>query len=164
MSTPLPEITCAEAEPLLPLVADGALDAEADPGLFAHLAGCPDCQEALARHDLITLAIGQGAAAPAPRLTVRHYRLPRFVVWASAAALVVGLGGLALAIRGGSSGTPTVAQREIIRVSDPADPASAPYFLIRDGDRWERVDPKRLDGDADTGAAAREATPVGYQY
>ncbi|MBN8526572.1 MAG: zf-HC2 domain-containing protein [Planctomycetes bacterium] len=48
-------MSCAEAEPLLPLVADGALDPDSDPALFAHLAACPACQRVVALLDLVGL-------------------------------------------------------------------------------------------------------------
>ena len=62
-----PALTCAEVEPLLPLVADGALDAKGDPDLFDHLAVCPACQDALATHDLVTLALERKPSAPKRR-------------------------------------------------------------------------------------------------
>lgn len=159
------EPTCAEVEQLLPLVADGALDAEADPVLFAHLAACAECQEALARHDLITLAIGQGAAAPAPRLAVVHFRLPRVVAWASAAGLAICLGGAAWWARGATPAATVVADREVIHVTDPANADAPGYYLIREGGQWQRIDPGRLDGDRPAaGTVNRDSTPVGYRY
>jgi hypothetical protein len=160
------EPTCAEVEQLLPLVADGALDAEADPVLFAHLAQCDACQQALAHHDMITLAIGQTAAVPAaPRLAVIHFRLPRLVAWASAAALMAGLGGLGWWVRGASQVPAVVADREVIHVTVPGDPKDRGYFLIRDGSKWQRVDPGHLDGaQTPDPAASRATTPVGYHY
>ena len=56
-----PELTCDEAEALLPLVADAQLDPDSDPTLFEHLARCDDCQRSLARHDLVTLALSDSA-------------------------------------------------------------------------------------------------------
>lgn len=158
------EPTCAEIEALLPLVADGALDAAADPLLFTHLAECTACQEALAGHDLITLAIGQSAATT-PRLAVIHLRLPRLVAWASAAALIIGLAGAALWLRDAVPAAPLVADREVIRVNVPGSPESG-YYLIREGEHWQRVDPGRFDGDqqADASNPAGESTPVGYRY
>ena len=51
------KLSCEEAEALLPLVADSALDADSDPALFAHLARCVICQESLACHDLVALSL-----------------------------------------------------------------------------------------------------------
>ena len=65
MADTIADLSCDEAEALLPLVADGVLDAETDPALFAHLARCPDCQRSLATHDLIELALA--SAAPEQR-------------------------------------------------------------------------------------------------
>jgi hypothetical protein len=61
--------TCHDAAPLLPLIADGTLGPEDDPALFAHLADCTHCQEVLAAHDLVTLALETTAA---PRQRHRH--------------------------------------------------------------------------------------------
>lgn len=73
-------LTCEEAEALLPLVADGALDEQGDPALFAHLARCPACQESLARHDLVSLALTR---AP---VRARLQRIPLPLPWAIATA------------------------------------------------------------------------------
>ena len=93
-------LTCEEVEALLPLVADGALDADADPALFMHLARCCECQDALLRHDLVTVALevtrpgavaGGSARRPAaPRTVIRQIFLP----WpaALAASLVAAAG------------------------------------------------------------------------
>lgn len=166
MSHPSMTATCADVEALLPLIADGAIDAASDPAIFDHLSHCDDCQEALARHDLIGLAIGAGVAAPDALAPIR-YRLPPAVAWASAAALLAALVGLGSWQLGrGRSAADTVAQREVIRVTTPGDPAQAPYYLIRDG---ERLDPAQLElGDEGirpaSGAAPRDALPVGLHY
>ena len=83
-STPAPaEMTCEEAEALLPLVADGVLQSEDDPALFQHLARCPRCQQSLATYDLIDLAISQDT----PSQERRHWQLDRW------AAGCIGCGG-----------------------------------------------------------------------
>ncbi len=89
------EATCDEVEALLPLVADGSLDETSDPALFAHLARCCACQDSLARHDLVELALEKGFAAEVP--TAGKSRLIRFTpAFASACAA-----SLALAMAGG---------------------------------------------------------------
>jgi len=52
-----PELSCDDVNQLMPIIADGTIDVATDPAVFAHLSRCDDCQEALARHDLITLAM-----------------------------------------------------------------------------------------------------------
>lgn len=84
-------MSCADVEPLLPLVADEALRPADDPHLFAHLAACPHCQEALRRHDLITVALERTAA---PAVTPTPHRRPISWWWgaaplAAAAAMAV---------------------------------------------------------------------------
>jgi hypothetical protein len=83
------ELSCEESEALLPLVADGALDCDSDPALFAHLARCLTCQESLACHDLVALSLTPDALRPGLRLTRR--RLP--VAWALGSAAVLAVGG-----------------------------------------------------------------------
>lgn len=159
--------TCADVEALLPLIADGAIDAASDASVFAHLSHCDDCQEALARHDLIGLAIGAGGVATGDPHAPIHYRLPAPVAWATAAALLAAIGGVVSwsAGRGDAAGT-GIASREVIRVVTPGEPAHRPYYLIRDG---ERLDPAQLDFGADeaptdAAPAPAGAVPVGMHY
>lgn len=94
------DMTCEEADPLLPLAADGVLDLSDDPALFAHLARCPSCQDQLARHDLVELALRRGFVARPARQVIFFPRwLPSRRTFtsaaASAAAAVVVLGSVA---------------------------------------------------------------------
>lgn len=90
MSEPLPTLSCDDVEALLPLVVDGALDAQRDPALFAHLADCDRCQDSLAAHDLIEVDLRQAVTVkPAIRLRARW---PRFVPLTAAALLLIGIG------------------------------------------------------------------------
>ncbi len=84
------EPTCDEIEALLPLVADGALDEQADPALFAHLSACERCQESLAAHDLVTIALEQ-PRAPLPKVLRPTWR--RSLPLAAAAMLAIGVTG-----------------------------------------------------------------------
>ena len=166
MDTRPSQPTCADVESLLPLIADGAIDATSDAAVFDHLARCDDCQEGLARHDLIGLAIGAGAAAPHDTLAPISYRLPTAAVWAVAAALLAAISGLGWYATRDDAAPDRVAQREVIRVTTPGDPAHRPYYLIRDGDR---LDPAQLDftaGDAQqaTGTKPDDAVSVGVHY
>jgi hypothetical protein len=81
---------CDEIEALLPLVADGSLHEQQDPGLFDHLARCERCQDSLASHDLVTLALEQRPQAAAPRILRPHWS--RWIPAAAAAVLAVGAG------------------------------------------------------------------------
>ncbi len=159
-----PDLTCAEAEPLLPLVADGALDAASDPALFAHLARCASCQDGLAVHDLIGLAIGGAQPAPAhapARLSVIQYRLP-WPLAAAAAAVVAALIGAGVWWRGAANdGGSAIVDREVIEVRDPGGDGTRRLFLIRSGDRIDVVDPARLDGGRAVDGDA-QARPAGY--
>lgn len=163
MDAPQLDLTCAEAEQLLPLVADGALDVASDPALFAHLARCAICQESLACYDLVGLAIGAAPQTSAPaRLSVIHFRLP-WSVASAAAALVAALFGAVLWWQAAapSDGGPTVVDREVIEVQAPGGDGTRRLYLIRSGDRIEIVDPARLDGgravDGDS-----QALPAGH--
>lgn len=158
-------MTCAEAEPLLPLVADGAVDPSSDPDLFAHLAACPACQRAVAEHDLITLALERGAIRGQPR-RARLITLPRL---AAAAVLAIALGATAWSLRTPPHGlmqTPVAELPPVVQPTTaiaakppaPAVAAEAPtvlrvqrtdgstLFLVRRGEAWVPVDPGQFDG------------------
>ena len=94
------------------------------------------------------------------------YRLPTAAVWAVAAALLAAISGLGWYATRDDAAPDRVAQREVIRVTTPGDPAHRPYYLIRDGDR---LDPAQLDftaGDAQqaTGTKPDDAVSVGVHY
>jgi hypothetical protein len=135
------EMDCVEAEALLPLVADGALDADSDPALFAHLGRCAACQESLARHDLVELALARdGVGASAPRAL--RYRLPLPWAIASAACLVLAVT-LAWGYEREASHAVDYAARiaaitplpqpetEVISLGD--DPQHPAYVILQDG-------------------------------
>ena len=161
-------LTCAEAEPLLPLVADGALSPADDPALFEHLAACPRCQESLAHHDLISLALAQPRpAAPKPRV-IRHRWWLALPV-AAAAGLVLNL---LLAPSGTAPSQPPMAaisppapaQTEpiIIERDVAAVPGGMPgkrLILVRRGDQVVLVDPA-----ASEESPRQDATPASLRY
>lgn len=149
--------TCAEVEPFLPIIADGGLDPHVDVEIFAHIARCQECQAALARHDLITLAIGNGAklAPQKPRFELVHYRVPLPWAIASAAALACALGGGWLLHRAQPAApqTPVLAQNslqknasEIIRVNKPGQANKQPYYLVVQDGNVTLIDPSAIDG------------------
>lgn len=150
-------LSCAEAEPLLPLVADGALGPDDDPALFEHLAGCPHCQRAVATHDLIALVVAQGAGAM-PR------RRRRWLPLAAAALLAIAAGLLSwglwsdarprapaqAAVGDGLAAAPPAqtapaAELPLTVIAVPQADGRTLYLLQREG-RWTLVDPQQLDG------------------
>jgi anti-sigma factor ChrR (cupin superfamily) len=91
--TAIPQMSCDEVEALLPLVADGTLDATNEPALFSHVASCQRCQDSLALHDLVGISLSQTTAMPAPRVLRPMWR--RYAPAAAAAAmLLIGVGAL----------------------------------------------------------------------
>ena len=85
-------MSCEEVESLLPLVADGALDANSEPALFSHVASCQRCQDSLALHDLVGISLSQPTPLPRPRAIRPTWQ--RFVPLAAAALLLFGLGAM----------------------------------------------------------------------
>lgn len=173
--------TCDEVEALLPLVADGAIDEQADPALFAHLSTCEHCQESLAAHDLVTIALEQ-PRAPAPRILRPVWR--RSLPLAAAAMLAVGVTGWVAARPAAETEVPLVAatppaQVPITRlapqvsaseaapstpiridvevVAMPGSTATRPQYLVRKGDQVLLVDP--VDA---TQEAPVDAKPASY--
>jgi hypothetical protein len=157
-------MTCAEAEPLLPLVADGAVDPDSDPALFSHLAACPACQRVVASHDLIALAI---ARAPAPR---RRAPIVRLLPWTAAAAagLLLALGLAATSASSSSAPPPVAFAPPAPAATITPSPAIAPapalpeviavprsdgttIYLVRRGEAWVRLDTQELDGPTQPG-------------
>jgi hypothetical protein len=145
--------TCADIEPMLPIIADGGLDPSTDIEIFAHLARCQDCQAALARHDLVTLAIANGAEAPpqTTRLELVHFRLPLPYAIAAAAAAVFALTGAwwltNAAQQPSAPQSAMLAQaNEIIRITKPGQPNDQPYYLIVQDGRVTLIDPQAVDG------------------
>jgi hypothetical protein len=158
-------LTCSEVEPLLPLVADGALEPASDPRLFAHLAQCAECQEHLARHDLITLAVGDRRALTAPS-RVKHYRLPLPIAVAAAAG-VAGICYAAYWMHGSPQNTRDVpsqlVDRTVIRVDRRGQSGTRPYYVVIDKDqRATLVDPQHVDVDGGTQREG-DAVQVGFE-
>jgi hypothetical protein len=158
-------MTCAEAEPLLPLVADGALDPDSDPQLFAHLATCAGCQRAVATHDLIGLAL----RAPAPPARKRAAIL-RFLPALPAAAAALAFALWPTTPAAATPQTPTVVHAPaaappvaITAVPQPVAPPrvialgqadGSQIYLVQSGEHWTVVDP----ADLDSGAQKQHAT------
>lgn len=127
--------SCDEVEDLLPLVAEGAIEAADDPALFDHLAVCADCQTSLAEHDLVSLALGAEPPAPAPT-PIAFVRLPL-----AAAALwflaLGGLGSLAWYASQPAANETQPASTEV--VGERFDPTQGRTFLLRTGTTVEEV-------------------------
>ena len=136
-----PDLTCADVEALLPLIADGVLAPEDDPALFEHLARCPDCQASLAGHDLIELALSHGTP-PASAKIIRFQRLH----WSAAALWLLCAGGLGAAawwMQGAAPAAPVPTAQVIEEV--PPGNLGERAFLLRVGDE---VIETRADDDA----------------
>ncbi|MBA2479194.1 MAG: zf-HC2 domain-containing protein [Planctomycetes bacterium] len=156
MTDPDHDLPCEEIEAMLPLIADGAVSQQSDPTVFAHLARCMDCQDSLARHDLVTLALARGLPGDLPRPLPREirYRIPLPWATAIAASLAVALGATwlfgiqaqrerdLLARIAAMPGQGPGAQRpdtEIISI--PGSDPRHPRYVILQGDRTLLVDP-----------------------
>lgn len=141
-------LACEDVEPLLPLIADGALDQAAEPAAFTHLADCEHCQEQLALHDLVGIALTGATAAPA-RPRPRTLRLPLPWALATAASIAAVLaavwavhadrraGAADQALAHASERAPS--DTEVLTVPGP-QPGSVLY-VIRRGDQVVVVDP-----------------------
>lgn len=171
-----PPMTCAEAEPLLPLVADGAVDPDSDPALFAHLAACPTCQRVVASHDLIGLAIRRVGPAPRQRHPLRWWwpaglAAAAGLVVASALLLRPPAGDLPLAapmVAATPAPAPAASVPAAVPPTIPPDVIAVPrsdgttLYLVRQGEHWIAVDPAQLDGP--TGAAGTPAAGVQVRF
>ncbi len=136
---------CPEVEALLPLVADGVIDADQDPELFAHLASCPSCQEALYRHDMVSLSLAAALPAPVNRPAAGlRWRL----VAAAAALILLGLGLHQLVPQTEAPVDDSSLAIEVLEVLEPAPGSTEPRFLVRHKDRTlivERLDDRALE-------------------
>jgi hypothetical protein len=145
------EITCAEVEPLLPLIADGVVDAAAEPAIFAHLAGCQECQEALFRHDLVSVAL-VGAPMP-PRSVTRRIHWPWAVASAASLAAVCALAWPETPARVAAPAVATVAPDiEVLTLS--GGPTGLPITVLRRGKTVVILPPAPTSNDG---------TPVAYR-
>ena len=99
---PSPHMSCDEVETLLPLVADGALDATSEPALFSHVASCQCCQDSLALHDLVGISLSQPTAKPTPRVIRPTWQ--RYAPAAAAALVLIGVGAIGWQGHGAASG------------------------------------------------------------
>ena len=107
---------CAEVEALLPLIADGVLDADSDPATFEHLARCERCQRSLQTYDLIDIALSEGK-------TPENHRI-EFGAWANVAWLAAAAGLLGLLLW---------------KVVDQDSPTPAPQVAEQEADAVEII-------------------------
>ncbi len=135
------ELSCDEALPLLPMVADGAIEPAADTPLFEHLARCTDCQDHLARLDLVTLALEQGRSVAPSTPRALRFRLP--LPFAAAAA------GLAATVvwLGYAPEQPSAPAQPVTQVFQvPGSNAKHPVYVVVSGGQATVVDPAAADG------------------
>lgn len=140
MPSPRSQITCDEAQPLLPLITDGSLGQSDDPMLFEHLARCNDCQEALVRHDLIGIALDHGRKSGASGKKRLVFRLP--IPVAIAASLLFALSVWAVVQHRVSGAADTQAHPEVTRVIQKDGKS---LYEIQQGGTLQIVDPETLD-------------------
>ncbi|MBA3710563.1 MAG: zf-HC2 domain-containing protein [Planctomycetes bacterium] len=174
-ASPAVELPCEEIEAMMPLIADGVISEHTDPTVFAHLARCMECQESLARHDVVSLALERGLPIEAASAQARawRYRLPLPLAAAVAAGLLVAIGSawVALVDTGhqhelmsrvaampGHGVEPARPDTEIISIPGP-DPQH-PRYVILQGDRTTLVDPSAA-GQRRSGRTAPLVHPVG---
>ena len=154
------EMTCEEVDVLLPLVAEGAIDAESDPVLFAHLALCQTCQDNLVAHDLVTVGIERSTVQPGPQVirpaaaSWHHRRLPLPVALAASLMAAVGLWTWLDQMHGDRQHQePPRAQVMPVTYAD----GQTVYFVVQDG-QVSVIDPNTLDGKSKP--ARQSAVPV----
>ena len=160
------DLTCEEVAALLPLVADGALDAAADPALFTHLARCCECQDDLMRHDLVTVALEATRPATADssvsrqrepkREPIRHVFLPWPAALAASLAVAVGLWMWLASMQPGRTAHTAPATQVVQMVG--AD--GQPVYVVVQGDQVTVIDPRAIDGKAP--ANQPQVTPVKF--
>ncbi len=154
-------LSCEDVEPLLPLAADGAIDAASDPAVFAHLARCCDCQEGLARHDLISLALASGRGQVRPERELGwHYQLP----WPAAAAALVA----AALLVGWTMQRPQERRAQLAQESDvqvrmvPDGRQGHPVYRVERDGRMMIIDLQAVDGARSS--ESREVHPVDNKF
>ncbi len=130
------ELACDEVVPLLPMVADGAIEPAADTPLFEHLARCTDCQDHLARLDLVTLALEQGHSLAPTTPRALRFRLP--LPFAAAAA---GLAVTAVWLGFAPSETSATALPVTQVFQVPGSNAKHPVYVVISGGQATVVDP-----------------------
>jgi hypothetical protein len=139
------QLGCEDVEPLLPLAADGAISAASDPAVFAHLARCSECQESLARHDLITISLecGRGQARCAVERSW-HYRLPWPAGVAALVALAVLVGWASQRPVGEHQAVAKAPDYQVLQITD-GKLGHPVYVVMRDG-KVVIIDPQAVDG------------------
>ena len=158
---PSRELSCDEVASLLPLVTDGALDAESDPALFAHLARCCECQEALMRHDLVTVALERTRQVSVTEIArrrepIRHVFLPWPAALAASLLAAAGLWMWLASLQHAQVGPQTPAM-QVVQVLG-AD--GQPVYVVVQGDQVTVIDPRAIDGKAP--ASQSPTTPVKF--
>jgi hypothetical protein len=139
------ELACEEVAALLPLVADGALDAQGDPALFDHLARCNECQDALASHDLVDIALEctRATAPRAGRQRSNHLWLPWPTALAASLAAAAGLWAWLNLVQGGNPAKAAAPAAQVVQVSDSN---GHPVYVVVQGDQVTVIDTRAIDG------------------
>ena len=160
-STATSELPCEEVAALLPLVADDSINAETDPALFAHLARCCDCQEALASHDAVTIALehtrpSTSVVARPRRSSIHHVFLPWPAALAASLAAAVGLWVWLTTLQNARPQT----QAPTTQVVQVLSSDGHPLYVVVEGEQITVIDPRTIDGKATVGQP--QLQPVKY--
>lgn len=155
------DLTCEEVADLLPLVADGALDADGDPALFTHLARCCECQEVLLHHDVVSVALERTRPAQVPKAVPRRGAAIRhvFLPWpaALAASLIAAAGLWMWLVSLQPQAAPAAPATQVVQVIG-AD--GQPVYVVVQGGEVTVIDPRAMDGKAPSGQP--QLTPVKF--
>ena len=143
------ELPCDEVAALLPLVADESINSETDPALFAHLARCCDCQEALASHDAVTIALehtrpSTSVTARPRRSPIHHVFLPWPTALAASLAAAVGLWMWLTTLQD----TRPQTQAPTTQVIQVQSSDGHPVYVVIEGEQITVIDPRTIDGKA----------------
>lgn len=161
LSSATSELPCEEIAALLPLVADDSINAETDPALFAHLARCCDCQEALASHDAVNMALEYtrpfASVITRPRRSsVRHVFLPWPAALAASLAAAVGLWMWLTTLQSARPPSPAPTTQVVQVLSSDGHP----LYVVVEGEQITVIDPRTIDGKASVNQP--QVQPVKY--
>ena len=160
-STATGELPCEEIVALLPLVADDSINAETDPALFAHLARCCDCQEALASHDAVNMALEYtrpfASVMIRPRRSpIRHVFLPWPAALAASLAAAVGLWMWLTTLQSAHPPSQATTTQVVRLLSSDGHP----LYVVVEGEQITVIDPRTIDGK--TSVNQPQVQPVRY--
>lgn len=167
--------TCTDVEELLPLIAEGLMDADSDPDVFIHLADCEHCSQSLILQDMITLNLGNNInMKQTPRENVVYFHIPKTIL--SAAAILLFSCAALLAHNSYNAshtnsnqahadldqiavGTQNVPETEILKIIPAQSSDDVPMILIRHHGQNMLIRQDQIDSGT-TNAEVSAAMPV----